>query len=1075
MKMKHIILSILILLSFCGYGQNTESQNLTLINIVRNQTLSPARVANALDALNYSKQGILQAFTAAGTDTYTVTGPAAISAYADGQIVIVTFTNANTGAATLNINSIGAAALKDNEGTALSAGALVAGGTYMFKHNGTNFWMVGASGSSVGGTGTVESVTGDGVDNSDPDNPVLSFPTPAEIGAQETLVSGTNIKTVNGNSIVGSGDVDLIDDAIVNGEAKAPSQNATFAALALKQDALVSGTSLKTVNSTSLLGSGNVAVQDVLVSGTNIKTINSTSLLGSGDIAISATPAGSDTYVQYNSSGSLGAEAAFNYNASTNTLDVDVVTVDTEAYDATGWNSDNGAPTKDATRDKIETLAPLASPTFTGTPAAPTATAGTSTTQVATTAFVQSAVLPAYIINANASPYSCVPDNSGYDNALRIEQAIEAAYQYAAANNRVAYVEFDPGEYYITRALVHTSNAGVAKYNCQVPLPWKAYSTTAGTTAVVIRGKPSATNHTPAIGAVWGNVNNGVTFRSNLTGQSYDNTYGWPSVFGGPDAQQGSTYPTNYSFCSIEFQNVTFKVPEAPTLACVNDMLIHRITYDNIQALIHRSNTAAETPQPTSALGIFNFGPNYNNNVITYKGSNFFYGLYAGPSIPEHTVHYGQIAISDCAVGFRIPLFVGNDAPFHGVQLQHITTEGVAYGFAATDKNGLAITSGANGTFGSSSGQYELFVNFWDMEVNTSTTWAPTMLYYIYDLGDIMTGHVNYVRARHSIGAIDYTNYTYQLQRIGARRVTFNDLSVPPKADRPDPMNILSDNFIRVANTTSMGNCQYPPTLPWIPQAGTWGIIGEKAYCVSAVASGATTVNRNIADCGAADYNYNVSFTRAGTNSIIDIIYRYVDANNYWVVEVTGSDLRLYKKVASVVTQVGSTYTATFTTGKLYEVKIITSGTSHTVYLNQVSVTGGTSSDLQTATYVGFGVISGSGFSGNGDRFYRANVVSATNYYNWNADKNFNTIRDVTATYSVVDSDYLLNCNGTFTTTFMTAVARRGKQFIIKNTGAGTITIATTSSQTIDGASPGTVAAGATLRLMSDGANWITW
>jgi hypothetical protein len=36
--------------------------------------------------------------------------------------------------------------------------------------------------------------------------------------------------------------------------------------------------------------------------------------------------------------------------------------------------------------------APLASPTFTGTPAAPTATAGTNTTQLATTAFVTSAV-----------------------------------------------------------------------------------------------------------------------------------------------------------------------------------------------------------------------------------------------------------------------------------------------------------------------------------------------------------------------------------------------------------------------------------------------------------------------------------------------------------------------------------------------------------------------------------------------------------------------------------------------------------------------------------------------------------
>lgn len=55
------------------------------------------------------------------------------------------------------------------------------------------------------------------------------------------------------------------------------------------QTTLVSGTSIKTVNSTSLLGSGDVAVQPTLVSGTNIKTVNSNSLLGSGNIAVQAT------------------------------------------------------------------------------------------------------------------------------------------------------------------------------------------------------------------------------------------------------------------------------------------------------------------------------------------------------------------------------------------------------------------------------------------------------------------------------------------------------------------------------------------------------------------------------------------------------------------------------------------------------------------------------------------------------------------------------------------------------------------------------------------------------------------
>lgn len=57
--------------------------------------------------------------------------------------------------------------------------------------------------------------------------------------------------------------------------------------------------------------------QDLLVSGTNIKTINSSSILGSGDLSVSASPAGSDTQVQYNNSGALGASSAFTYASST--------------------------------------------------------------------------------------------------------------------------------------------------------------------------------------------------------------------------------------------------------------------------------------------------------------------------------------------------------------------------------------------------------------------------------------------------------------------------------------------------------------------------------------------------------------------------------------------------------------------------------------------------------------------------------------------------------------------------------------------------------------------------------------
>jgi len=54
-------------------------------------------------------------------------------------------------------------------------------------------------------------------------------------GKQDTLVAGTNIKNINGVSVLGSGSITLIEDAIVNGVTdKAPSQNVVFDELALK-------------------------------------------------------------------------------------------------------------------------------------------------------------------------------------------------------------------------------------------------------------------------------------------------------------------------------------------------------------------------------------------------------------------------------------------------------------------------------------------------------------------------------------------------------------------------------------------------------------------------------------------------------------------------------------------------------------------------------------------------------------------------------------------------------------------------------------------------------------------------
>ena len=74
----------------------------------------------------------------------------------------------------------------------------------------------------------------------------------------------------------------------------------------------------------------------------------------------------------------------------------------------------------------IATKADLVSPTFTGTPAAPTASAGTSSTQIATTAFVQvaaAAVIPsgtAMLFVQTAAPTGFTKSTTHDNKALRI-------------------------------------------------------------------------------------------------------------------------------------------------------------------------------------------------------------------------------------------------------------------------------------------------------------------------------------------------------------------------------------------------------------------------------------------------------------------------------------------------------------------------------------------------------------------------------------------------------------------------------------------------------------------------------
>lgn len=82
--------------------------------------------------------------------------------------------------------------------------------------------------------------------------------------------------------------------------------------------------------------------------------------------------------------------------------------------------------------------------------------------------------------------------------------------------------------------------------------------------------------------------------------------------------------------------------------------------------------------------------------------------------------------------------------------------------------------------------------------------------------------------------------------------------------------------------------------------------------------------------------------------------------------------------------------------------------------------------------------------------------------------------RAITANRTLDSTDHLINCtSGTFTVTLPTAVGIQGREYIIKNSGTGTITLATTSSQTIDDETTQTLLENYCIVVVSDGSNWM--
>jgi hypothetical protein len=78
------------------------------------------------------------------SNAYTITSPSghAITAYADGMLYMLQANHTNSGAATVNVDAVGAKSIKTADGGDVASGDIVSGGLYLLCYDGTNFQIL---------------------------------------------------------------------------------------------------------------------------------------------------------------------------------------------------------------------------------------------------------------------------------------------------------------------------------------------------------------------------------------------------------------------------------------------------------------------------------------------------------------------------------------------------------------------------------------------------------------------------------------------------------------------------------------------------------------------------------------------------------------------------------------------------------------------------------------------------------------------------------------------------------------------------------------------------------------------
>ena len=193
-----------------------------------------------------------------------------------------------------------------------------------------------------------------------------------------------------------------------------------------------------------------------------------------------------------------------------------------------------------ATSTASSTYAPLASPTFTGVPAAPTATAGTNTTQVATTAFVNTAVnnlidgAPTTLDTLNEIA-AALADTANFSDTVVLKAGSTMSGALAMGTNKITGLG-NPTDAQDAVTKYYLDNSVLAPSNLTGPITSVGAATSiasqtgTGTTFVM---NTSPTLVTPVLGVATATSINGTSIPSSKTLVATDSTaYVVPSQTG---------------------------------------------------------------------------------------------------------------------------------------------------------------------------------------------------------------------------------------------------------------------------------------------------------------------------------------------------------------------------------------------------------------------------------------------------------------------------------------------------------------------------------------------------------------